>query len=455
MMIAAMRWFCTVTLLTLLIAPAETQPSQDSFAVLSTNVIPMNRDGVVLANHTVVIADSRIVTVAPSATATVPADMLQIDGRGKYLMPGLADMHVHLEYFEDPSILGAFTANGVTTVRNMDGRPYLLEWKRRIAARTLPGPRIYTAGPLLDGNPPVRPDNTVVTTAEEARAAVQAQLRDGYDFIKVYSGLSPEAYAAIVETARRLNADVSGHVPRAIPVDRALESRQRSIEHLSDFGSEIQGGAVPGWARRYLAAPIDSARLAGLTARLVKSGVWIVPTLVQPEREILRDDELTQRLASTELRVIPADGRQLWERRVRGAAERMDNDDWKLVAAGRAHRLQVVKAFHDAGVKLLAGTDTPNPFVVPGFSLHDELALLVEAGLPAAAALAAATREAGVYMRGDWGVIQEGAPADLLLLLKNPLDDISNTRLIEGVAVDGRWLNNDARHAMLRRLWVP
>jgi imidazolonepropionase-like amidohydrolase len=424
-----------------------------SIAITHAAVVPMTRDALVLPDHTVVVANGRIVVIGPSNSTPVPAGARQIDGRGKFLIPGLADMHVHLEYFDEPAILGLFTANGVTTVRNMDGRPYLLDWKRRIAAGTLPGPRLYTAGPLLDGSPPVRPDNMVVATAAEARAAVESQIRDGYDFIKVYSALSQDAYQAIVDTARAQNIAVSGHVPRSVGLDGALGARQRSIEHLADFASAIQAVAVPGWARRYLSMPVDPGKIATLAEQLVKAEVWSVPTMVQPEREVLRSDEITKRLASDELRYIPADGRQLWERQVRGGASRMDEDDWKLIAAGRAHRLMVVKAFQAAGVHMLAGTDTPNPFVVPGFSLHDELALLVEAGLSPAAALASATREAARYIgASDWGTIHKDAAADLLLLDANPLENITHTKRIAGVAVNGRWIGPDDRAAMLQRL---
>jgi imidazolonepropionase-like amidohydrolase len=442
--------------LALLGAPAATQPQDEAIiAIVHVNVIPMTGDGPVLTDYTVVVERNRIAQLGPSNTTRTTQQTRQIDGSGKYLMPGLADMHVHLEYFDDPRILAAFTANGVTTVRNMDGRRFILDWKARIAAGTLPGPRIYTSGPLLDGSPPVRPDNTVVAGPDDARAAVETQLNEGYDFIKVYSALSIDAYNAILETARARRAVVSGHVPRAIGIDRALAAGQHSIEHLLDFGSEIQSGQTPAWSRRYLAMPIDADKVTNLAGRLAKSGVWVVPTLVQPERDVQRDDEVTRRLASDEVRVIFREGRQLWERQVRAAAARMDEDDWTLIAAGRVNRLRVVKALHAAGVRLLAGTDTPNPFVVPGYSIHDEMALLVEAGLTPTAALASATRDAGRYVEADWGVIQKGALADLLLLEGNPLDDIANTRRIAGVLVNGRWIGKEARQSLLQSIQLP
>jgi imidazolonepropionase-like amidohydrolase len=255
-------------------APAITgQGSDAGIAIVHAAVIPMSGDARVLRDHTVVVLNGRVVALGPSASTRVPAGVREIDGRGKFVMPGLADMHVHLEYFDDPAILELFTVNGVTTVRNMDGRPYLLDWKRRIAAGTLRGPRLYTAGPLLDGSPPVRPDNTVVTSAAEARAAVESQAREGYDFIKIYTALSREAYQAIVETARAQKIAVSGHVPRSVGLDDAIAARQRSIEHLADFASAIQAGTVPGWARRYLSMPVDPARIAAVASQLAKAEV--------------------------------------------------------------------------------------------------------------------------------------------------------------------------------------
>lgn len=146
------------------------------------------------------VAGDRISLVAPASGTVIPAGAQRIDGRGKFLTPGFADMHVHLEYFENPEILGLFIVNGVTTVRNMDGRPQILAWKKQAA--TITAPRVYTAGPLLDGNPPVIPDNAVVVSAAEARSAVEAQAAAGYDFVKVYSALSLDAFRSIVTTAR-------------------------------------------------------------------------------------------------------------------------------------------------------------------------------------------------------------------------------------------------------------
>ena len=177
--------------------------SSRALAFVGVTVLEMTPDAVAeRPDQTVVVQDGRIKAVGARGTIKAPPGAVEIDGAGKYLMPGLADMHVHLEHFEDPAILQLFLANGVTTVRNMDGRPYIVEWKRQIELGALMGPAIYTAGPLLDGDPPLRPDNTVVRNGAEARAAVLDQKAAGYDFIKVYTNLSAEAYRAILAAAQ-------------------------------------------------------------------------------------------------------------------------------------------------------------------------------------------------------------------------------------------------------------
>jgi imidazolonepropionase-like amidohydrolase len=438
-----MRHFGSILLLAASVTTPLAQSPAPALAITNVSVITMAAGEPVLPDRTVLISADRIVAIGPARATSIPAGTRQIDGRGKYLIPGLADMHVHLEYFDQPDILTLFLSNGVTTVRNMDGRPYLLDWKKRIAAGELAGPRIYTAGPLLDGTPPVRPDNTVVADEAAARAAVGAQAAAGYDFIKVYSALSPAAFNGIVAEARAKGLSVSGHVPRGVGLDAALNAGLRSVEHLGDYSGAIEARSdVPAWSKRYLSMPVDPERLEGVAARLAKASAWSVPTLVQPERELLRPEQITARLALREVQLIPEEGRTIWEGQARRVAARLDEDDWKLVAAGRAHRLMMVDALHKGGVSLLAGTDTPNPFVVPGFSLHDELALLVEAGLSPAAALAAATRDAARFLDArDWGTIASGNVADLVLLDANPLADIANTRRISRVVVRGRLLD--------------
>jgi imidazolonepropionase-like amidohydrolase len=407
-------------------------------------------------DQTVLVQDGRIKAIGARGSVAVPAGALEIDGAGKYLMPGLADMHVHLEYFEEPTVLQLFLANGVTTVRNMDGRPYILDWRARVEQGALLGPAIYTAGPLLDGDPPLRPDNTVVRTSADARATVLAQKRAGYDFIKVYTNLSAEAYRAILPTAREHDLPVAGHVPRTVTLEEALSGGQTSIEHLGDYDEAIEPDDSPfrrrfQWFKRFLGMPIDGTKVRQVGEAQARSKAWTVPTLVQAERELAPADLVRTWLEGPELTYIGSEGRAFWEERIRVSTARMDDEDWRRVELGKTNRSSVVRVLHESGVRLLAGTDTPNPFVVPGFSLHRELRLLEAAGLTPREALAAATHEAARFAGdlGTWGTVEPGKRADLLLVVGNPLEDVANAARLAGVVARGRWFPREALTRML------
>jgi imidazolonepropionase-like amidohydrolase len=420
-------------------------PPDGSIAFVGVNVIPMTRNLGVLRNQVVVVRDGRIESVGNEALTPVPPGAVRIDGRGKYLIPGLADMHVHLEYFEDPGMLRLFTSNGVTFVRSMDGRPRILDWKKRIASGDLEGPSIITAGPLLDGSPPVLPDNTIVRNAAEGKAAVADQKSAGYDFIKVYTNLSTKAYEAILAEAKELGVPVAGHVPRNSTIIKALQSHA-SIEHLTDFDEliEAETSLVRGrfhWSKLYLGMESDSKKITAAARRVAKADVAVVPTLVQAEHALANTETLATWLNRDELKLVPPDVRSFWEDRVRSASERIQGADWEIVERGAANRMALVKALDAAGATLLAGTDTPNPFVVPGVSIHRELELLVRAGLTPKEALATATREAAIFVGqgAEWGTIEAGKRADLLLLDANPLESIGATAKIVRVMVRGRF----------------
>lgn len=323
-------------------------PAQGAqFAIVGVTVIPMTSASATLTDHTILIRDGRIFAMGPRRAVAVPPNARVVDGKGRYLMPGLADAHVHLEHIEDPDILKLFLANGVTTVRSMDGRPFILDWRERVGSGSLVGPRIVTAGPIIDGSPPARDDNLAVADAASARAAVIEQMVRGYDFIKAYSNLSPESYEAILSEAKDQALQVAGHVPRGVKLERAMQSLW-SLEHLGDFAGSLaaQGGPlVPGWARRSLAAPLDQARLRTLAKQLADAGVWVVPTAVQQDRWLAPAAQVEMWLADPQMRNVGPQAIEQW----RGAAKwsaRMDADDWKLVDQARRNRLATISAFH-------------------------------------------------------------------------------------------------------------
>jgi imidazolonepropionase-like amidohydrolase len=272
---------------------------------------------------------------------------------------------------------------------------------------------------------------------------VAEQAGGRYDFIKIYTNLSPETYAAIIEEAKRRGLRVAGHVPRGVPLATAARSLW-SIEHLGDLASSVSasGTASPGWARRLLGGPIDAERLASLSRELAGTPLWVIPTSIQKDREVA-PPALVDRWVANEARNIPAEAVAGWKRAAAAWSSRLDADDWKLVEQARLNRLTVIAALHRAGVKLAVGSDTPNPFVLPGLSVHQELANFVAAGLSPAEALRAATL-APARMLGlerEQGTVEVGKRADLLLLGSNPLTDIAAAGRPVGLVLAGHWLS--------------
>ncbi len=425
----------------------ESAATQNALAFVGVNVIPLTGSGTVHSDYTVVVRDGRISTMGPRRSITVPANAVRIAATGKYLISGLADMHAHLEHFDDSTYLKLFLVNGITAVRSMDGRPHILEWKRRAAAGTVTSPSIYTAGRVLDGDPPIRSDNWAIRTADEARVAVDEQASQGYDFLKVYANLPVEAFRAIIEDAKTRRIPVAGHIPQAVPLEEALTAGMVSIEHVGDYAHIIQAGdSVPQGrdpVRRRLAMEVDSSKIAALATRLARSSTWVVPTIVTYDRGVAKPAVLRTWMSDPGLAVIDRGIVQYyWEPSVTRAGKGLDSAGWRLVERSRLNRIALVSAFRRAGVRMLVGTDTPQPFVYPGASVHEELANFVAAGFTPEQALTIATRDAARFMgqEQEWGTLTVGKRADLLLLESNPLQDISATRRIAGVVAQGRWL---------------
>ena len=428
-------------------SPAGGAGGAPPLAFTSVTVLPMTQGEPVLRNRTVLVEDGRIAAVGPAASVRIPAGAVRIDGSGRYLMPGLADMHVHLEHFDHPAYLKLFLVNGVTFVRSMDGRPNILDWKRQAAAGSLDSPDIHTAGPVLDGSPPRRDDNLALATPDEARRAVAQQAAAGYDFVKVYTNLAPDVFRAIVDAAAERGLPVVGHAPTAVGLDAFLASGVSSIEHLGDFADAIAappvaGAEPPATLRRRFGFPAEPARMAAVAARVAASGVWVVPTMIADDRLVAPVASVEEWGRSPEVAAVDRGIVEYWRGTVLRAAARLAESDWRWVEQGRANRLALLGALHRAGVPLLVGTDTPIPFVFVGSSLHEELAGYVAAGLTTRQALAAATREPARFLGQEqsWGTVEPGRRANLLLLEANPLDDIGATRRIAGVVAGGRWL---------------
>lgn len=449
----ALLWVAAILLLLPGVAASQRAAAETKsiLALVGANVIPMAGNQRVLRDQTVIVREGRIFTIGPRQQTVIPPGAVRVDAAGQYLMPGLADMHVHLEHFDDQAYLQSFLVFGVTFVRSMDGRPNILEWKRAAMDGTLLSPQIHTAGPILDGNPPARQDNRAVGSGDEARTAVFEQADAGYDFIKIYGNLSPEAYRAIVAAARERKLRIAGHVPHAVGVSALLADGVATIEHLGDFADALRadGAELPAGAqalKRRLAAELDPTRMAALAFEIARSSTWIVPTMVQADRSVANQVTLDRWLADPEVATVDQGiVENYWSGSVLRAGGGLDAQGWSLVERGRLNRLRVVREFHRAGVRMLVGTDTPQPFVVPGAAVHEELANFVAAGLSPEQALAAATRDAARFLGQEslWGTIEPGKRADLLLLAADPLADIGATRRINGVVTQGRWLPAD------------
>jgi Amidohydrolase family len=424
----------------------------------------------------VVIRNHRIAAIGRSSAVVPPTDSEIVDASGKFLIPGLWDMHVHTG--RKDIFLPLYIANGVTGVRDMGGDiedptgelsslsgryVQLSLWREAIDEGSLIGPRLVIAGFLIDGFK--WPGNIAATNAEEGRQAVDVLKKTGVDFVKVKSFLSKDTFIAIAAESRRQHMVLAGHVPDAVRVADASDAGQKSIEHLTGIAvgcSAIERQLIDEKAQAFAAR--DRARYASvelraketfdattarvLFSRFVTNGTWQVPTLVELRRNALGDVTANPGQSSPEDEplwvYLPASLRDWWSKNRTATAPSGGHELF-------SGELSLTQKMHESGVLFLAGTDTPNPSILPGFALHDELKLLVSAGFSPMEAIQAATLNPARYLgrEKDLGTIDTGKLADLILLDANPLDDISNTQKIRAVIVDGRYLNRETLDAML------
>ena len=427
-------------------------------AFVGVDVVPMDREGV-LRDQTVIVRDDTIVEIGPSKDVRVPDGAFRIagseNGVPRYLMPGLADMHVHAW---SPDDLVLFVANGVTTIRNMFGSTTHVEWRRKIAAGENFGPAIYTAGPIIDGDPPVWPGSAVLVDAAKAESVVLEQKEAGYDFLKVYARLPLPAYDAICAAARKHGMRVMGHVPGAVGLAHVLESKQDSVEHLDGLvelaqkdGSPYKGKVdfrtqAKAWKH------VDDAKLAEAAKSAAANGVWSCPTLVVYQKWVPKD-EAQALFERPEMRYVPASERMFWQPGS-NYLSRLPSDVIEAVQASDIDRKRAVGILHKGGARILLGTDMGNPFVIAGYAAHEELQNLVASGLSSFEALRAGTSGAAEFMRAgeEWGTVAKGRRADLLLLEANPLEDVRNAARRVGVMIRGAWCTKAELHARLEAL---
>ena len=447
-------------------------PVAPALAITHVTVID-TAGGPGLADRTVVVSDARIIGIARNAP--IPKGAVIVDGSGKFLIPGLWDMHVHSlnpEWIQ--TFFPLFIANGITGVRDMarplaDFRRLRDQWRAEIDAGTRLGPRVVAAGPSIDGPKQIFPYLSV-TTASEAREAVRRLRGEGVDFIKVYTGLPRDAYFAIADEAARQGLAFVGHTPNGVSAMEASDAGQRSFEHL--FGvligcsreeESLRAAAVAAmteshgpnsneahWAaERQSIDSYDPEKARALFARFAKNRTWQVPTFVVLRQNASDDDSLFAR--DERLRYVTPERRAQWAQQRAASLKNPARGDAATRKRVFQKQIDVVGLMHRAGVQLLAGTDTPGPYVFPGFALHDELELLVGAGLTPLEAIQTATVNPARFleMEDRFGAIEIGKVADLVLLDANPLTNIGNTRRISAGVANGRLLSSAALKQML------
>jgi len=414
------------------------------------------RQGTEIDQGIVLSSGGRITAVGRASEVPVPANAKVVDAHGKWVIPGLMDMHVHITHSGSAPSANPFAvlylANGVTTVRDTGGDVTLLRLlKQEIEAGHTTGPRLYFAGMILDGNPPVGGGPGVILADSEARAvsAVNMLADQGVNFIKVYNNISEAVLIAILKTAHGRGLMVTGHVPRSVTTTRAVELGMDCLEHIRITGRELlpmdEANKIdfltlgPRETLLWQRFEVDSAGMNKVIREILQRRVFLDPTLVI--------DEATFKLTAAQ-RIAEPNNKMLPERMFSQMAERGLPDSWKppadlteVAAAGFDKRLKFVNMCYQAGVRLIAGTDGPGlgP-VLPGYGLHSEIELFAKAGLPPIAALRAATSTAAeaLHVDKDLGTIEPGKFADLVIVDADPLQDVANTRRIYRVIKGGQ-----------------
>lgn len=404
-----------------------------SVAFVDVNVIPMNTE-TVLHHQTVLVENNRIAQVGPVRDVKVPAAALTVDGRNRYLMPGLTDFHVHFPDSAEDQLdeLELLVSNGITTAVNMHGTPAILDLRNRLRAGTLFGPTLYSTGPYVN-----EPE---FTTPEQVRQAVIQQKAAGYDFIKIHGELSSDAYKALIDTAREQHIRVVGHVPANLGIDAVL-GKQAMIVHAEEY--------LYSYFQRNRDLPTDPAEIDRMvkevSERTARSGTWFSATLAVFREIIFQVSDIDAVLQRPEMRYLPPDVAATWQPDKNAYVTRWKIEKVPYFRSQYAIMQKLTKGLSDAGVPMLVGTDCIVTGVVPGFALQDELDDLVGAGLTPYQVLHVATANAAIFLgtTDHTGTVSRGKEADLLLLDANPLEDITNISRRAGVMLHGRWFTED------------
>ena len=443
---------------------AQQKPLPDDLLVLSDVTVVDVRSGTLQPNQTVVLERNHISSIGPSKSAKYPRNTATLNCKGLFLIPGLWDMHVHLvfgDWFpgaQDIS-LPLFVANGITGVRDMGSELDVVQnWRNEIEARRQIGPRIFTAGPMLDGPKPRFPSSIAISTPEDGRRAVADLKRRGADFIKLQSLIPRDAVFAVADEAKKQEIPFEGHVPDSVRASEMSAAGMKSFEHLIGIfegSSPAEDDFLKGnkTETRFLAT-YDPERASALAALLAKNQTWQCPTLVWERGGNLLD--VSDFAKDARAKYVPASWKEkTWKRFTDEITKDYATADLATRRKFVEKELEVVQLMHKAGVPFLAGTDTPpGVYIFPGFSLHEELQRFVAAGFTPLEALQTATINPARFfgMEDQLGTVETGKLADLVLLTANPLVDITNTQKISSVIVNGRYFQRGELDKMLAQV---
>lgn len=425
---------------------------EKAIAITSVNVIPMDKEEV-LKDYTVVVRNGRIIDMGPAGQVKVPSGAQSIDGKGKYLVPGWAEMHAHVPQVDDlepmKEVLMLYLVNGITNIRGMLGVPKHLELRDKIRSGEILGPHFITSGPSLSGQSVRSPERGVEMVYEQKKA--------GYDFMKMHPGLTKATFPGIAAASKETGIPMAGHVSFNVGVWAVIEAGYKTIDHMDGFVEAITPGIdtltsqEAGLFGDKIAYRADRSKIPPLIEALRRNNVFVVPTQALGERWLSPYGPETYE-NDPELKYIDPKTRENWLQVKRNYVNN--------AAFNRAHseafiklRRELVKACNDGGVKLLLGSDAPQYLNVPGFSIHRELKMLVDAGLTPYEALKTGTVNVAEFLGNKYsGAIRMGFDSDFVLLAGNPLEDITNTSKIEGVMIGTRYLNKNFITAELKKL---
>lgn len=422
-------------------------------AFVNVHIVPMDEE-TVLRDRSVVIEDGRITAIHDADSWQPDGDMTVIDGGGGYLLPGLAEMHAHVPGEDTPmqlreDILFLYLANGITLARGMLGEPWHLTLREKLADGEITGPRLVTSGPSLNGNS--------VDSPEAGARMVREQADAGYDFLKLHPGLSRAEFDAIANAADEAGLSFSGHVSVDVGLDRALEAGYGSIDHLDRYlrplvPEETIESMDPGFFDYRIAPEANRSAIPDLAERTREAGVWNVPTESLMENYLLAEvDGIRER--RPEFRYVPDRMVEGWIERIE-AVRQSDDYDREAAKAFMDVRRDIIRALHEAGAGLLLGSDAPQVFNVPGFSIHHELALMESAGLTPYEVLRTGTVNPARFLdrASERGTIRPGRQADLILVDDNPLESLAALQEPRGVMIRGQWFPREALESRLEAI---